>query len=670
MNEIELRAINNLVDQLAEANKRISKLERKTDLSRSAIDSGSIDVLNEQGEVALSIGTNDDGTSTVSYVAGPTPATPSAPRLTQVVGALVVTWDGRLLTEDGETGAPQDFQHVGVYITQDEDPDAPEPFDLDTAELAGVITSPEGGSKTFGLDYGRYEVRLVAMSRTGQYSLPSEPVTGDVELIVDAPDLSPVLSDLDERLGLAGTELAESAQRLEELRKRFVYSELAPSPADAEDRAEGSTWTQTQTVNGTTTEIGRWQLKAGTWLAVGLDPTVIPDLLGYLATFQQLDVSKLIASQATMSTAVVLKLFTEIFTAKKITADQIEAGSLTATSLSSDAINGKTIIGATIIGGQITMDNSEGSTLSMTPGSSSTNSRLEFGTAGSSRKAVLSADTTGGTPRIYLQSPANATYPTFASLGFRAGNSSKPPSLSTNGDISAQGVVSGTQIEAPKLTYNGTTSVVATNGSGFLQSVLGTTVKASFEATTAGNLWLNTSGSVSLRIDPSGNMMNSQVYSNTATSAANMGITSTGWFFRSTSKRDSKLMIETFPDELADKLLNVLPRTWIDRGDAERLAEHEKLMNLGVLTEEQQAKANDLYSQTSELRRIAGFVAEEFDDAGLEIFVTKSRDQDGNETIEGLAYDRISAALLSIVQRQQHRISSFEERLSALERKQ
>lgn len=359
MNERELRAVEALTDELAETRKRVAKLERKTDLSRSAVDSGTIEVFNEDGEVALSIGANEDGTTTMSYVAGPKPNRPSKPILTPGIGALTVTWDGRLLTPEGmETSAPEDFLNVQIFITADETED-----DLAVIPMSGVITAKSGGSKTLALDYGTYHVRLVALSLSGQESEVSEMTTADVERLIDAPDISQAMTELDQAISAANADLASSAQKIEELRARFVFSTQAPTLADAQGRLEGSVWTQTTTVNGVTSEVARWQLTNGAWVKIGLDPTLIPNLLGYLATFQKVNVSQLVATNATMETATILKLFTEIFTAKKITSAEIEAGAIQATNIASQAITSDKIQAGSITADKLSVNALDAATI-------------------------------------------------------------------------------------------------------------------------------------------------------------------------------------------------------------------------------------------------------------------------------------------------------------------
>lgn len=111
---------------------------------------------------------------------------------------------------------------------------------------------------------------------------------------------------------------------------------------------------------------------------------------------------------------------------------------------------------------------------------------------------------------------------------------------------------------------------------------------------------------------------------------------------QNTSSRRYKLDIEDLHVN-PSAVLQLQPRTWRDKAQVDKAqAEGRK-----------------------ETRRYAGFIAEEVDDIeGMELFITRDN-QTGK--IQSVAYDRLSAALISVVKGQQSQIDALSARLDALE---
>lgn len=148
----------------------------------------------------------------------------------------------------------------------------------------------------------------------------------------------------------------------------------------------------------------------------------------------------------------------------------------------------------------------------------------------------------------------------------------------------------------------------------------------------------------------------SSIYGRTTTAGANVVIGWWGDLSRSTSLRAAKAAIEDAPQNWAEKVWSLQPRTWIDKGDAERLADA-----LSRETEGEEVDWSD--TMVAPLRRIPGFVAEEVEEAGLEEFLV--RDEAGELT--GLAYDRFSALLLVAMKDEREKRIAAEARVEALE---
>lgn len=146
------------------------------------------------------------------------------------------------------------------------------------------------------------------------------------------------------------------------------------------------------------------------------------------------------------------------------------------------------------------------------------------------------------------------------------------------------------------------------------------------------------------------------MYTRTTGNAANVHVASNGSLYRSTSVLDSKLSVEDAPSDWAEKTLSLRPRTWLDRGNLERYVDNLERDLAG-----EEVNWDDVGLQQID-ERIPGFVAEEVIEAGLDIFTTK--DADGN--LDGLAYDRITAGLVSVVQKQQEQIDELKALVATL----
>lgn len=130
----------------------------------------------------------------------------------------------------------------------------------------------------------------------------------------------------------------------------------------------------------------------------------------------------------------------------------------------------------------------------------------------------------------------------------------------------------------------------------------------------------------------------------TTTAAANVYMTTGGTLARSTSLRDSKLVIETLPIEASKALLDLDVRTWFDRRDSEALA--------ALLDGDPHA-----CDTTDPLHRIPGLIAEEVEEAGCEVFTMR----DANGGLAGVAYERIGVALIPLVKELYARIEALEQ---------
>lgn len=143
-------------------------------------------------------------------------------------------------------------------------------------------------------------------------------------------------------------------------------------------------------------------------------------------------------------------------------------------------------------------------------------------------------------------------------------------------------------------------------------------------------------GSVNIATDASGPVYIGHV---TTALAANARIESTGQILRSTSSRKYK---EDITDVEIDPavVLQMRPRIFRDKTEWQEMGDDAPFY--------------------------IGFVAEELDELGLHYFV----EYDEFQEPDSIAYDRLAVALLAVVQEQNKRLETLEERLSKLEQAQ
>ncbi|MGX1668623.1 hypothetical protein [Streptomyces sp. NPDC055400] len=154
--------------RLAHLEKLLRSSVRAPKLVNASIESGAVDVYDENGSLRAVIGQQPDGTSGVVAVNGPQPPAPSVPEVEPVLGGLRITWDGSLV---GTDVAPLDLSRVQVHVLTSTSmvPDARWP--------TATIEAASGASVTVSVNhYGPLWVRLVALNTSGAPSVPSEAV--------------------------------------------------------------------------------------------------------------------------------------------------------------------------------------------------------------------------------------------------------------------------------------------------------------------------------------------------------------------------------------------------------------------------------------------------------------------------------------------------------------
>ncbi|WP_291280002.1 hypothetical protein [Galactobacter sp.] len=657
----DLRAVEYFVNEVATLKTEVRKLQRAARLGNAAIDAGSLTMKDQDGN-PVAVWDTTGGALSVTYPSGPTPATPTAPAVVGVSGGVVVQWDG---TYSGEQAAPTDLAGVHVYaqpatgvVSDDEDdPVDPDLVDEDWApDLSTLVgtTRPDGGTVSANVDPGEYEVRLVAVTLAGVQSEPTAPVTVTVPAILDDPEVDAALVELDQQLADAAVDLA----RVSGL---YTTSTDAPTAADGVDKPDGAWWVQ---LDGTGAQVATWAWSeaTGAWVKAPLTPEQIPAL----------DVGKLVASSATVDTAVINKIWAGILTVRNIIADAINGKTITGTTIFGGLVRGATfaLTGAGTAPGEDDSDDSGDDGNANTGGSSTTdptalddlgviitnNADGPFigfttsrqggavdGKLGSIR--AVDGDTSNpdnnipyNRPAIVIRPPADATYKNKSPLILVAGPSGSKGIL----DVGTHMVLRGEVLSFKGGTTSGLTNLV--------------NIRV-----------LNRDTSSIPNVADRATIISQGVYNRSYTATANMIVTPNGAIGRATSLSEFKLDVEPLPPEQVDALLNVTPVWWFDRTESEQMARWTEAHA------RHDGSCDHVEDVPYSVRRIPGVTVEDARAKGATSFITQ--DENGNDA--GFAYDRAGVALLGVVKELRETVASqadliadLTERLEALEAKE
>ena len=166
--------------------RRVTRLERSlkglaggTHLAYSSIENGTLLVNDENQTPVMTIGLQDDGTTTIKHVKGPKPPVPTSPVVEVDYSTLVIRWDGAF---EGGVPAPADWDRVEVHASTDPD------VEWGGSTARENIVSVLGGEVTVRAEPGTQYVCLVAWSRAGEKSQPSTVVTVEVPSFAEVVD--------------------------------------------------------------------------------------------------------------------------------------------------------------------------------------------------------------------------------------------------------------------------------------------------------------------------------------------------------------------------------------------------------------------------------------------------------------------------------------------------
>lgn len=177
-----------LARRIGELQREVRSLSTQPQLGYSAIEGGSIESYDDDGNLGMIIGTQHDGTQASAVVGGPVPPTPFMPGVESMPGGLKVVWSG--LYEDDAAMTPMDFARVEIHVSTDA------LFSPDSFSLRGSFSSPRGGEYVVALsEVVEHYVGLVTRSESGKASpmsvlvagTPGVGVTGVIEEQFTAP---------------------------------------------------------------------------------------------------------------------------------------------------------------------------------------------------------------------------------------------------------------------------------------------------------------------------------------------------------------------------------------------------------------------------------------------------------------------------------------------------
>ena len=221
-------------------------------LGASALDGGRINFRDADGNPIGGIGLGDGGVFEIDYSGGPKPPQPTPPVVTADGGIFRVDWDGSFASNIDDEGelATADLDRVEVHASMDENfvPDRVESF-------AGAYSSLDGGAFTFGPlpEAGTYYFRLVARSKSAQYSVPSDRV--EQELAISSVDLE--ITDA----WLTG----EAAQNTADGKNSIFRGPDEPEPDPDKPFKDGDIWFEMTDDGKSIPNI--WDEAAGAWVA-------------------------------------------------------------------------------------------------------------------------------------------------------------------------------------------------------------------------------------------------------------------------------------------------------------------------------------------------------------------------------------------------------------------
>ena len=579
------------------ANQNSIKALSAPQLATSSIEAGTVEEYDADGTLVSAVGAQFDGTHAAVTLAGPPPPEPVPPTVTAGVNSAEVRWNGKFVDD---ALSPMDFSHVAVHASQLES------FTPDNTTQRATITGESGDTATLALDAGEWYFLLVAVSKAGKWSDPSDAVLAEV-----ADAQQDVVTD-----ALSGFDGSLTAVQMSVNGKNTFFD----STVDAAPSVPGITvsdhWRKWTTLAAGGKLLASWRWDGTTWLAESMDPTYLPLVDIGAGTFNNLTGDRLSA------TAIDGKIITGATFQTTATANR--GLKWDATGLKMWDPTGVQTLSADASTGYVTVTG-----------------RLRTGPNGSPGVVLIPpVESSDGKTMALWFTPDTASLPGGVTAGVWISN---PVTSATPGAVNVRGQQYGgvTLWDAVEFASNNATipQAFSNHGSGFqLTAYNGTLYLTSGVGETRIKSALNTSINVG-----AGKFINfqqnSSPYVSTNGASANMILFTDGNIFKTSSALKYKIdpRVMTLDDRLLD---DVTVKSWIDVGMATRYAES---FDFDGVRDEQAQREYDALS----LERIPGAIAEDVLAAGGERFVT--RDAEGE--LDGLMYDRFALARTEILKR-------------------
>lgn len=245
------RWLANKLHETAQAVKNLAKPQ----LGTSSIETGQISEYDAEGTLVSVVGEQHDGTHAAVTLAGPPPPEPAAPDVTPGDHLIEVRWSGKFADD---AVSPMDFSHVSVHVSD------LAIFTPDNTTQRATISGESGDVATILLDSGECSVVLVAVSRAGKWSDPSDPTT-----VVVLEPISP--EEIVDEFIWVDTQIAETRTTAN---GKMTVSVLAPTPEDGVDKPLDALWNQIDPDTGAQLAVWRW---TGTeWVDFPISETMLP----------------------------------------------------------------------------------------------------------------------------------------------------------------------------------------------------------------------------------------------------------------------------------------------------------------------------------------------------------------------------------------------------------
>ena len=210
----------------------------------------------------------------------------------------------------------------------------------------------------------------------------------------------------------------------------------------------------------------------------------------------------------------------------------------------------------------------------------------------------------------------------------------------------------------PVLYVNGAGyAAIATDGDAVANSAHRLAVRGSGATNaTLGLVVTNSAATESFAVLDDGYLRSATTYSKTSAGAANVGIDSNGYLYRSTSSGRFKTAVETLDPAIADKVLSLRP-VWYRSA-----APHDDPSKswYGLIAEEVAEVDPRLVQWGQPTKRVQVAPAIKRDGKTIPARFENVPDDSKDPVADGVMYDRLTVHLLSIVQRQNERIAALE----------